>query len=296
MRGRAAMNRLNQEMNLADGRRLGWAEYGAAEGRPVMYFHGWPASRLEPRSLDGECAGMGIRLIAPDRPGMGLSDFKPRRQMTGWAGDVVELAEHLGLTKFAVLGVSGGGPYAAACAWAMPERLTATLLVCSVGPLEDGKVMLDMAGPARRLLRLGRAAPWAARLLARPCLRLIWGKGQRVMPPALEARLSNADQLVLKRAELRKSLIASSQEAFRRGARGPAWDGYLYARSWGFRLEEIRGPAFLWHGEADVIVPAAMGRELAARISNCRATFYPEDGHLSLPFNRFREMLAAVNL
>ncbi len=288
------MDRLNQEIRLADGRRLGWAEYGAAEGRPVLYFHGWPASRLEPRLLDAGCSGMGIRLIAPDRPGMGLSDFKRGRRIADWPGDALELTQRLGLEKFAVLGVSGGGPYAVACAASMAERLTATLLVCGMGPMEGGTAVLGMAGPSRRLLHLARAAPWAARLLAPLCLRAIWGKGGRVMPPALEARLSRADQLVLERGELRESLIASSREAFRSGARGPAWDGYLYSQPWGFRLEEIRGPVLLWHGEADVVVPVALGRELAGRIAGCRATFHPEDGHFSLPFNRLREILAAV--
>jgi pimeloyl-ACP methyl ester carboxylesterase len=288
------MDRLNRHMKLADGRRLGWAEYGPAEGWPVLYFHGWPASRLEPRLLESECAGMNARLIAPDRPGMGLSDFKPRRQMAEWAADVAELASHLGLKRFTVLGVSGGGPYAAACAQAMPDRLLATLLVCSMGPVGDGKAILSMARPSRLLLRLAQAAPWAARLLAPLCLKAIWGKGERAMPETLETRLARADQLVLKRAELRESLIASSREAFRHGARGPAWDGYLYSQPWGFALEEIRSPVFLWHGEADVIVPAAMGRELAERIPGCRAKFYPEDGHLSLPFTRFREILSSI--
>ena len=288
------MDRLNQKITLPDGRSLGWAEYGAAEGRPVLYFHGWPASRLEPRLLDGDCSEMGIRLVAPDRPGMGLSGFKRRRQIIEWAADVAQLTEHLGLERFAVLGVSGGGPYATACAWAIPERLTETLLVCSVGPVADGKAAMRMAGPSGPLLRLARSIPWAARLLAPLCLRAIWGKGERLMPEALEARLAKVDQRVLERAELRASLIASSQEAFRCGARGPAWDGYLYSQPWGFGLEQIRSPVFLWHGEADVIVPAAMGRELAERIPGCRAKFYPEDGHLSLPFNRFPEILAAL--
>jgi pimeloyl-ACP methyl ester carboxylesterase len=289
------MDRSNRQMELADGRRLGWAEYGAAEGRPVMYFHGWPASRLEPRLLDSDCVGIGVRLIAPDRPGMGLSDFKRGRTISEWPKDVVELAEHLGLEKFVVLGVSGGGPYAAACAQAIPGKLAGAMLVCSMGPVENEKAMLGMAGPSRLLLRLARAAPWAARLLAPVCLKAIWGKGERAMPEALETRLARADQLLLERTELRDSLIASSREAFRHGARGPGWDGYLYSQPWGFKLEETHCRVFLWHGEEDVIVPAAMGRELAARIPGCQARFCPEDGHLSLPFNRFREILAAVS-
>jgi pimeloyl-ACP methyl ester carboxylesterase len=288
------MDRLNQQLTLRDGRRLGWAEYGAPQGRPIFYFHGWPASRLEPRLLDDCCAEIGIRLLALDRPGMGLSDFKPRRAIRDWPADVAELADHLDLERFAVVGVSGGGPYAAACAAALPDRLVATSLVCSMAPLEGAEAMRWMAGPSRWLLRFAWAAPWAARILAGPCLRAIWGRGEQVMPRALEARLPRADQLVLARPELRQSLIASSREAFRCGVRGPAWDGFLYSQPWGFRLEEIRTPVFLWHGEVDVIIPPAMGRLLAAKIPNCRATFCPDDGHLSLPFDRLREILGGL--
>jgi pimeloyl-ACP methyl ester carboxylesterase len=288
------IDRLNRQLTLRDGRRLGWAEYGAAEGRPVLYFHGWPASRLEPRVLDGFCAEIGVRLIALDRPGMGLSDFKPQRRLLDWPRDVLEVAEYLDFGKFAVLGVSGGGPYAAACAAAMPDRLVATLMVCSMAPLESAEGMRGMAGPSSRLLRFARAAPWAARILAGPCLRAIWGRGEHVMPRALEVRLPEVDKQMLARPGLRESLVSSSREAFRFGARGPAWDGFLYSQPWGFRLEEIRTPVILWHGEADVIIPPAMGRLLAKQIPNCHATFYPDDGHLSLPFKRFRAILMGL--
>ena len=146
----------------------------------------------------------------------------------------------------------------------------------------------------RWLLRIARNAPRLAQILAGPCLRAIWGKGDQVIPEQVEARLSKSDQLTLTRPELRQGLIASAQEAFRSGVRAPAWDGFLYAQPWGFRLEEIRVPVHVWHGEHDVIVPPAMGRHLAASIPNCRATFYPQDGHFSLPYNRLHEILSAA--
>jgi pimeloyl-ACP methyl ester carboxylesterase len=289
------MNQLDQQFTLRDGRRLGWAEYGNPQGRPVLYFHGWPASRLEPRLMDADCAELGVRLVAPDRPGMGLSDFKPRRSIVDWAADVAELAGHLDLNRFAVLGVSGGGPYAAACAAALPGRLSAVLLVCSVGPVDFPGATQRMVGPTRWLLRFARGAPWLARILAGPCLRALWGHGEQVMPHAIEARLPQPDRLALARPEIQQTLVASSREGFRPGLRGPAWDGLLFGQPWGFRFEAIRTPVWLWHGELDVIVPPAMGRHLAASIPHCRATFYPADGHFSLPFNRVRQILGALN-
>src|SRR5437899_12705534 len=105
-----------RQIVLSDGRRLGYAQYGSPNGSPLMYFHGWPSSRLEPRVAENLCADLGLQVIAPDRPGFGLSDFKPGRTLASWPEDVRALAASLGFHRFAVLGVSGGGPYAIACA------------------------------------------------------------------------------------------------------------------------------------------------------------------------------------
>jgi pimeloyl-ACP methyl ester carboxylesterase len=93
------------QMRLRTGRRLGFAEYGDPGGIPFFYFHGWPSSRLEGRAAAGIAARLGVRLIAPERPGCGLSEFQPHRTLRSWPADVSELADHLGLDNFGVLGV-----------------------------------------------------------------------------------------------------------------------------------------------------------------------------------------------
>jgi pimeloyl-ACP methyl ester carboxylesterase len=288
--------KLNQQVRLTDGRRLGFAEYGDLEGRPVFYFHGWPSSRLEPRTGQTICADMGVRMIAPDRPGYGLSDFKPRRIILDWVADVSELAEHLTLKDFAVLGVSGGGPYAVACAAKIPERLSVALLVCSVAPADAPDATKGMVALNRCLLSFARTAPWLAQCVAGVCLKFFWRKGDQVIPEQIETRLPPADRRALTNAELRRTLTASSTEAFRGGVQAAAADGLLYARPWGFRLQDIRAPVNLWHGEKDVVVPPTMGRYLAATIPGCRAVFYPEDGHFSLAFERLEEILRSARL
>jgi pimeloyl-ACP methyl ester carboxylesterase len=288
------MDRLNQQFRLRDGRRLGFAEYGLREGRPVIYFHGWPSSRLEPRSMEPVCLEMGVRLLAPDRPGFGLSDFQPGRTFLDFTEDAGQLADHAGLNQFAVLGVSGGGPYAAACAARIPGRLSAALLVCSVAPADAPNATKGMVAVNRWLLAMARRTPRLAQCVAGVCLWALWRKGQQVIPKQIEARLPVADQKALSSAELRNTLIASSVEALRGGVRAAAADGLLYGRPWGFALEAIRAPVYLWHGEMDVVVPASMGHYLAESIPNCRARFYPEDGHFSLPFTRLREILSTV--
>jgi pimeloyl-ACP methyl ester carboxylesterase len=115
--------RTNRTIRLRDGRRLGYAEWGDPDGRPLFYFHGWPGARVEGRLGDEAARAQGVRMIALDRPGMGLSDYQPRRTLVDWPDDVIQLAAAMGLDRFAVLGISGGGPYAAACAWKLSDRL-----------------------------------------------------------------------------------------------------------------------------------------------------------------------------
>src|SRR5918996_4665095 len=126
----------DRTIRLRDGRRLGFAEWGDAGGRPLLYFHGWPGSRVEGRLADETARSRRIRMIAVDRPGMGRSDFPPRRTLVDWPDDVVEVAAAVALDRFAVLGISGGGPYAAACAWKLSDRLTRAGLVSCLTPLD----------------------------------------------------------------------------------------------------------------------------------------------------------------
>ena len=149
-------NRTNQQIKLKDGRLLGYTEYGAREGKPVFYFHGFPGSRLDwPFSdADDSATQLNARIIAVDRPGMGLSDFKPGRKILDWPDDVIELADALQVDHFGVLGISGGGPYATTCAYKIPERLTTTAIVSGMGPLEAPRIKEGMswAIPGKPLL------------------------------------------------------------------------------------------------------------------------------------------------
>lgn len=283
------MGKLNQQLTLRDGRRLGFAEYGVENGQPLFYFHGWPGSRIEPRAV--ECAEIGARVIAVDRPGYGLSDFQEQRRILDWPKDICELADTLRLKHFQVLGVSGGGPYAAVCAARLPQRVARVGLVCSVGPLDTPGAARDMVGMNRGLLFLARTTPRLVRLFAGPFIRAGWHYETEVLPRKMLARLPETDRRTLASPELRETLLASWSEAFRSGMRGMVWDGCLYAWSWGFQVEEITAPVQLWHGELDVNVPVSMGRNLAQRIPKCIARFYPDEGHFSLPFGRITQIV-----
>jgi pimeloyl-ACP methyl ester carboxylesterase len=279
---------------LPDGRHLGYAEYGDPDGVPLLYFHGTPGSRLLAKAFDAPARDAGVRMVAPERPGQGLSDFQPERSMLDWAHDVEALADHLHLERFAVMGISGGGPYAAATAYRLPERVMKLALVSSVCPLTFPGATTGMLPAVRLAFRLARSAPWAVNLLMRNMDRS-GNQPERARKRALSnRRVPPADIAMLEDDEFWKTLLANRREATRNGTRGAAWDVVLCARPWGFRLEDIQVPTLLWHGEADVNAPVSMGRAIARAIPNCQATFMSGEGHLSLARKSMDEILRSI--
>ena len=284
-----------REIRLRDGRALAYAEYGSPRGLPIIHCHGTPSSRVEGDLMfSGTVATeLGVRIIVPDRPGMGRSDFQPGRRIVDWPNDVLELATALELDTFAVLGSSGGAPYAAACGVLIPNRVRIIGLLGGVAPVDCPGVFAAMSAPLRIMVRLARFAPAVLRGLFRLNLRAMRGGGQRGSD-RMAASFPEPDRSLLQRPEVRDGFMACFQESCRQGPRGPVWDVGLMARPWGFDLAAIKVPVLLWQGERDRNVPADHGRYLAGAISTCRATFYPDEAHLSLPRNHQREILGAL--
>jgi pimeloyl-ACP methyl ester carboxylesterase len=311
-------HRTSQTFRLPDGRTLAYAEYGcsssagctssagASEGKPVFYFHGLPGSRLDGVMLEhDDLVKAGIRLIAPDRPGMGGSDFQPGRGFSHWPLDIVALADSLGLEKFGVFGVSGGGGYVSACARLIPDRLSSAVIVSGAGRMDSpearaglpfmGWVMWALAGRSFRLARLFMELT-KPRKLGDPAQ--IRQQMMQTMPPSESAFFEKPGRL--------EAFIASTLECMRPGVGGMAWELHLYARPWDFNLEDICFPPTncvrrtncvrvrLLHGEADQNVPVAVARKVAASIPDCQATFYPGERHLGLLANHLDEVTHAL--
>jgi len=285
-------NDRDRQVKLRDGRVLAYAEYGAPDGTPVFYFHGHPGSRRDWSAFDsGDAASdLGARVIAVDRPGHGLSDFKRDREILPWPADVAELADALGLSHFAVLGVSGGGPYAAACAFKIPERLSATAIVSGMGPAHAPGGRDGMAW------RFAAGRP----VVVRSLLLTLMSLGLRHQPEKFVARVGDAMEgadgaLLLAKPELANDIIELLfKEAFRGGIRGVRHDARLYARPWGFQPQDIEVEVHLWHGGEDKNVPISVGRYMSNAIPNCHARFIEDQGHFSLAYNRLREILAVL--
>jgi pimeloyl-ACP methyl ester carboxylesterase len=283
--------RLNQTIKLEDGRRLGFAEVGDPGGMPVVYCHGFPASRLESVLIAGAAERRRVRIIAPDRPGYGLSDWKRERTMGDWADDVAQSADGLGIERFSVLGTSGGGPYGLALAARLPERVQAVGIVCGLGPLNAATAMQAMQWPARFGFAMARAAPRMLRLIYGGVVgRLI--RGDPEMALSLLARGSPAsDRSILARTEIKAALCASVREGLRPGTKGAVQDMVLYAHDWGFGLERIRMPITFWHGEADRTVPLSHTLKLAESFPHAQVLTFPGEGHFSLPIAHADEIL-----
>ena len=280
---------IQNHITLSDGRRLSFAEFGDRQGKPVFYFHGFPGSRLEAKLADGISQESKVRFIGIDRPGYGLSDFKPQRRIIDWANDVAELADVLRIDRFSILGVSGGGPYAAACACKMPDRLDAVGIICGMGPVDIPGLIMDMPWIYRQGLRLAGRLPEIATAIY-PFSAFLFRNYPGRMLSILSGKVAGPDKIALKNKELIQVLSASFREAFRCSLKWPATDVVLYSRPWGFSLKEIDIVVHLWHGEQDRIVPAAMARYLAKIIPDCQATFFAGEGHFSIILNRIEEI------
>lgn len=286
------------ELTLADGRTLGFAEYGDPAGDPIIYFHGHPGSRLEAALLDEPAIRCGVRLIGTDRPGIGLSEFQPRRRILDWPADVAQLADALRLDRFAAAGASGGGPYAAACAHSIPERLTGCGLVCSVGPPGLTRTREELwANRAQR--RLARLAPPVLDLAFAGWGRWVRSRGGKAGPAELGAAALKAFPEVDRRALAEppgpEAFGRDLLEAFARGSRGPAWEARLLFRPWKFELHEVRATNIhLWQGGLDRNVTPETGRALAAAIPRAQLHFFPGDGHLSIALSHPEEMFEAL--
>jgi len=277
-------------IHLADERTLACLELGDLGGAPVIYFHGFPGSRLEAHLAAEAAKRLRLRLLAPDRPGFGESTFLPGRTIGNWAEDVAELTDQLGLQRCAVVGVSGGGPYALACAARIPGRLRGVALVGALGPLAGVRSTRGMVALNRLALALAARSPSMARLAIGLAARWVRRRPERFLA-RMSAGAPAADRAVLTDAGYRAIFSASTAEALRQGGWGVAWELTLLARAWDFRLQEVRVPVRIWQGLADNIVPAAMARRLAGELPTSETHYLPGEGHLSLVARRLDAVL-----
>jgi len=281
----------NKLIRLHDGRSLGYVESGDPQGVPVLFFHGFGTTRVV-CPPDEPARQLGIRLIAVDRPGLGLSTPKPGRRLLDWPDDVRQLADQLGLKRFSLVGWSGGGPYALACARRLPDRIDSIAIVSGAAPLAETTRTDYLRRFDRNAVLAAGKAPWIIRLAL-----WHWGRAQRRDAERFfEESLVDmcaADQEVLSEPGLRSQMIANSVELYRQGGRGMYDEALVLARPWGFEMSELRIPVEIWHGARDRTVPVAMSDHLAESIPNARLRLFADEGH-HLIYRYWPEILSSL--
>jgi len=317
---RSLNSRDSQTLTLPDRRVLGYGEFGDPTGRPVFFFHGYPSSRLEAVSTDAIARRRRIRVIAIDRPGFGLSTFQPGRRITDWPADVKSLADHLRLRRFAVLGGSGGSPYALVCAHALPrEMLTGVGVLAGMGTWDVGNLRYVSTG--RRLLAMA-AHYWPAGLRVATGVivsSLRWLVTTRTVSGWIDAWLdglakkkeqmkkaeptkeenqrlmeeldeSGGGEKNLKPEERREKLLRVAFSGFSQDARGLVQETQLISQDWGFKLEDITyDPVKLWHGTKDTNAPIGWARSTVSRLPHGHLQEFDDD-HYAIGF-RLEEVL-----
>lgn len=284
-------------LTLRDGRTLSYASYGdpTPTAPAIFYFHGFPASRIEGSSWSATAASLSARLIAPDRPGAGASTFQHDRRLLDWPSDVLELADHLQVSQFYVMGMSGGSPYVIACAKEIPRsRLLGAAVMSGIYPLKLGMSGILVATRVMMFM-----AAWATPLLV-PLLDWQLGKAARNPDPKvfedMFAKEMNAqpgaDGKCLEDLEFRRQLMESIRESVRAGSAGAAWEARLYASEWGFELDEVQFDGLcLWHGRLDTNCPVAMAEKAVAQLKGAELKVLQEEAHVSLPVNHAKEIM-----
>jgi pimeloyl-ACP methyl ester carboxylesterase len=296
----------HQTFTLPDDRTLGFATFGAEAGPMVFFLHGFGDSRLLGALFHEPGKAQGLRIVAVDRPGIGLSTPQANRKVLDHANDIRLLASHLQAKTYGIMGVSGGGPYALACAYALPaEQLKTVSIVCGMGPFDltmrNSKWTTYLIFSAFKLfpflLRWSRAGTLkqirtetAEKFIATTKSQLGAWYMRFLGPATKDAALLRDDQFLA-------LVYEAAKEGCAHGVKGHKVEYKTMTTSeLGFELEEIRAdlPIDLWYGKEDASVSWRVGEALAKVLGERARLFVRDEAHLSLAFGCREEILRSM--
>lgn len=266
----------DRELRLADGRTMTWAEFGAPDGVPVLNCHGGLLCRFDVEPCAVEFAEAGLRVVSPDRPGVGGSDRKPGRSTHDWVDDARELLDSLEIERCAVMGWSLGGQYAAAVAAGLGDRVTRAAIVAGCPPLDDHARLAQLNRLDRSLAKLSKRAAPVARVAFTVSARI--GRRSPLRLAKYEAKHSPAADATVIR-DHGEWLGLAMGEGGRNGA-GMVDEYRAFVGPWGFALGDIAVPTRVYQGTADQLVPPSWAEELTVGIAGAELTEYPDEGHM----------------
>ena len=263
-------------------RRLGYAEFGDPDGRLVLWCHGTPGARRQVPFVGRRAAErLGLKVVCVERPGVGSSTGHKYANVAEFGKDAALVADHLGHDRFAVIGLSGGGPYALAAARANPDRVAGAGILGGVCPLVG-----DDACTGSGLIGMARQFQWALEPVRVPLGIMLWGAVQPIIPlghfayGVVSRVMPEGDRAVFADPEIEGMFIDDLVRGttFRFGA--IAHDAALFGRHWGFELRDVKVPVRWWHGDADSLVPLSHAESTVARIPDCELHVRPGESHL----------------
>jgi len=274
---------IKHAVQTSDGRTLNVAEDGDKNGKPVFALHGTPGSILLCGLHVMDASRRGIRLISYDRAGYGGSSPHPGRKVASAAGDVATIADSLGLERFAVWGISGGGPHALGCAALLRDRVVATASLASPAPYpSEGLDWLGGQGEDNVTeFRASMAGPEELDRFLKPMRAQLIQAEPEDIAKIMESLLPQVDKAVLS-GEIGRYLALNMKEGLRTGHEGWKEDDLAFISGWGFSPSDVKAPLLLLQGKHDKMVPYAHGEWLAENIHGAEARLSEDDGHLTL--------------
>lgn len=279
---RLAAPREERTVRVAPDRRLGIAEFGPEDGRPVFWFHGTPGARRQvPPAARLAAHELGVRVIGVDRPGTGASTGHLYRDVRAFADDVIVVADELGLDRFGVVGLSGGGPYVLACAHELPERVVAAVVLGGVAPTVGDDAapggVVELTHRFRHPIALARQPLGLALTTLVRLLRPVGHQGL-----ALYSQLSPpGDREAFAAPGMEEMFLDDlNRAAATGGLHAVTADVVLFGRHWGFSVRDIRVPVRFWHGDADNLVPLRHAEHLVALVPDAELQVRPGESHI----------------
>ena len=263
-------------LKLSDGRQLCFAEYGDSNGKPIFLFHGNPGSRLSWGLYPGSPFITNAHLIAPDRPGYGFTDFH-KNALEYWPNDMVELANYLGIDKFAVFGPSGGGPFTLMCAWKIPNRITSAGLFSSVGP-NVSEATEGAIKSLRLLWKIAHPLFWLVKIQMKLIASVAKKDPEKLANKMRDLELSAWDKKIFDRPEIRNVFKITFPEAYRQNGIGSAYDCTIPAK-WSIPLDQIKLKIHIWQAEPDYLA-GSMSKYIAGKLPHSQLICLPGTGHL----------------
>ena len=277
-----ARPKLEGKVAVGSDRQIGFAEFGDPQGRAMFWLHGTPGARRQiPVEARLYAEANQIRLIGVDRPGIGASTPHEYHRVIDFADDLRTIADTLGVDKMEIIGLSGGGPYTLGCAAAMPERVIAVGVLGGVAPTQGS----DGIGGGL-MGNVGLAAAPVLERVGSPLSRVATGLIRLIKPVAepvlfLYASVSpEGDRRLLVRPEFKAMFLDDLLNGSRKQLAAPFADVVVFARDWGFRLDEVKVPVRWWHGDCDHIVPFEHGEHVVAMLPDAELYTLPGESHL----------------